>query len=87
MGYTPEPLILAEEGDPIRALGRYVANELQRVGDAFVTEMDFIHLSTLAVEPAKPREGMVVRADGVNFDPGSGAGIYAWRAGSWRFLG
>lgn len=35
------------------------------------------------VAPAKPREGMLRQADGTNWNPGSGAGIYRYTGGAW----
>lgn len=36
--------------------------------------------------PAKPREGMIRYADGVSWDPGSGAGLYQYIGASWNKL-
>lgn len=36
--------------------------------------------------PAKPRDGMLKYADGVNWNPGGGQGIYAYYAGVWNKL-
>lgn len=36
------------------------------------------------VAPAKPREGMLVYADGTDWNPGSGAGYYVYYAGAWH---
>jgi len=36
--------------------------------------------------PSNPQEGMVVWADGTNWNPGSGAGLYEYRGGSWQKL-
>ena len=33
--------------------------------------------------PDKPRNGMVVYADGVVWNPGSGEGFYGYEAGAW----
>lgn len=41
----------------------------------------------LAMPPLKVREGMIVAADGVNWNPGAGAGLYLFRDGSWWKLG
>jgi hypothetical protein len=38
------------------------------------------------VAPAKPREGMLVYADGTDWNPGSGAGYYVYYAGAWHPL-
>lgn len=37
--------------------------------------------------PTKVVEGMVAWADGTTWNPGSGAGIYHYRGGVWRYLG
>ena len=37
--------------------------------------------------PARPRDGMYRNADGIEWDPGSGAGLYRYGAGAWHFLG
>lgn len=34
-------------------------------------------------EPSKPREGMLVIADGVAWDPGAGKGAYEYKTGAW----
>ena len=37
--------------------------------------------------PDKPREWMIRCADGVNWNPGHGAGLYQYRSGVWHPLG
>lgn len=39
------------------------------------------------VAPSKPRDGMVVFADGVKWNPGSGQGFYGFYNSAWHFLG
>jgi hypothetical protein len=34
-------------------------------------------------EPDKPREGMIVYADGTDWNPGSGKGSYEYRGAAW----
>lgn len=46
-----------------------------------------INLAELNRAPAKPRDGMVVLADGTNWNPGSGQGFYGYYNGSWKRLG
>lgn len=41
------------------------------------------YLEVQHVEPEKNREGRVVFADGVDWNPGSGAGLYEYRGGTW----
>jgi hypothetical protein len=36
------------------------------------------------VAPGKPREGLLVYADGTDWNPGSGAGYYVFYAGAWH---
>jgi hypothetical protein len=45
------------------------------------------HVDTTYVAPAKPREGDVRLADGTAWNPGSGAGVYAYYGGAWAKLG
>ncbi len=78
--YVPEPL-LGEEN-----LVEYIQRELQRISEAFegvkAVELDEIHTA-----PLRPRNGLIILADGTNFDPGSGAGFYGYSNGAWAFLG
>jgi hypothetical protein len=67
--------------------GQPVERELGSISQAMQSPNAALFLTPLAVAPLKPREGMVVMANGTNWNPGSGAGFYGYRAGSWRFLG
>ena len=80
--FVPEPVTKSLE--EIRA---YIERELYRVGDSMHGETEALFLVELHVEPSKPRDGQVVFADGVDWNPGSGAGYYGYRASAWRFLG
>jgi len=51
------------------------------------TATDTVQLQPQSVAPAKPRAGLLVEADGTNWNPGSGAGLYIYRAGAWVFIG
>lgn len=37
--------------------------------------------------PSRIFEGMLVYADGISWDPGSGEGFYRYDGSSWNFLG
>ena len=37
--------------------------------------------------PIRFHEGMLIYADGTNWDPGTGIGLYQYRGGSWVFIG
>ena len=68
------------------AIVEYLDDELQKVQESleYATE---VRLEELNREPARPRTGMLVLADGTNWDPGSGAGFYGYRNGAWQLLG
>ena len=70
-----------------RPSGKRIEDELQDISDAMQSPNEFLLLTPLSVAPKKPRDGVVVMADGTSWNPGSGAGFYGYRAGSWRFLG
>jgi hypothetical protein len=64
-----------------------IAAELAKIAQAMETSDPFITLDTLYAAPNKYREGTIVKADGAVWNPGSGAGVYCRRGGSWTFLG
>lgn len=67
--------------------GGSIDQELRAVAEAMQQPNEALYLAMLYVAPSKPRDGMIALADGTNWNPGSGAGYYGYRAGSWRFLG
>ena len=79
-----QPLVLPQ--DPA-LLSAAVQLELQRLALQMVEPQEYLMLKTLYAAPSRLREGMLVMADGTTWNPGSGAGVYAYRGGSWRFLG
>jgi hypothetical protein len=62
----------------------YVREELRAISRAFA-ETTVLELRTINAEPKRPREGMIVSADGTDWEPdgASGAGIYAYVGGTW----
>ena len=66
-------------------LARWVHDELQQIEKA-LTEFDNLQLPQLNIEPQKPRDGVVVYADGVNWNPGGGEGLYIYFGGTWNKL-
>lgn len=67
-------------------VARYIADELREIAAQF-REVDSIQLEELHAAPDRPRDGMIILADGTDFNPGSGAGFYGRSAGAWVFLG
>ena len=65
--------------------------ELQQVFATIAREQaqqsEYIALKPLYAEPSRSFDGMVILADGVVYDPGSGAGYYGRYGGAWHFLG
>lgn len=61
-----------------------VNRELERIAQqALEPEPIIIYMQTTFAAPAKPAEGMLVRADGVVWNPGAGAGLYERLGGAW----
>ena len=81
MVWQPEPAPLDPQQLPL-----YVEEQLRLLGAA-LEEVSNVQLVELNVEPARPRDGLIVLADGTNWNPGSGAGYYGYQDGSWTFLG
>lgn len=49
-----------------------------------IISQDIIQLTPLAVEPVKKRTGLIAYADGTNWDPGKGEGLYFYDStGAW----
>lgn len=65
----------------------FLREELAKIAQAGDTLDAFIALDTLYAPPKKFREGTIVKADGTTWNPGSGGGVYCYRAAVWRFLG
>jgi hypothetical protein len=78
--YEPGPLPENTED-----LGVYVVTELKRLGNILFNQ-SVMRLEETNTAPAKPRDGDIRYADGSNWDPGSGAGIYWFNGTSWAKL-
>lgn len=69
------------------SLPAFLDQELSNIEQAQYGPVPFVRLEVVHTPPGKVFDGMVVLADGVFFNPGSGAGVYCYRSGAWRFLG
>lgn len=76
----------AGASDNPRVLADWIRTELEYIART-LKEQSEVNLTPLSVEPLKPRDGMVVKADGLLWDPGAGEGVYAYYAGTWSRLG
>ena len=77
MAYSPGMV----PNDP-KLLATFLADELRAISDAISTPA----IEFRNVAPAKPREGMIYGADGTNWNPGSGKGVYCYYGGAWTKL-
>ncbi len=60
-------------------LNQYLIDFERRVQEALENpEVDLINLKPLAVALDKPTSGDLINADGTNYNPGSGAGLYLY---------
>lgn len=66
-------------------LGRYLYDELSKVSAAINQATHSLGVSNK--EPEKPRAGDIYIADGANWSPGSGAGLYRHNGTTWVFIG
>lgn len=72
--------------DP-KQLPAYLDHELSEIERAQNEPVFVLQLGVSHKPPAKFRAGMVVEADGTNWNPGAGAGMYVYRAGAWVKVG
>lgn len=66
------------------ALGQWVEDELERMANEQIDNLQALDLRPTFNPPLRPREGMIVHADGTKWNPGFGAGpYYRSAAGLW----
>jgi len=75
------------KGIPTGTPESYLSFELEKVQRAFADPNEFLLLQNRAKAPERARVGMVALADGTNWNPGSGAGVYCYHSGQWNKLG
>lgn len=79
MGYTPTTF----RGESVEDLAFWLESELTTIARE-LSETTVLELRPLHAEPPKPRAGMIVYADGTDWNPGSGEGVYSYSlAGTW----
>lgn len=78
--YEPKPIL----ANDVPSLQRAVAEELREVAAATVE--DLLALAVKHVEPSKVYIGLIAYADGTDWDPGSGEGMYVYKSGGWTFI-
>ena len=78
--YEPGPIPEQQED-----LGTYLVTELKRLGNIIYNQAAF-RLERIHVEPQRPRIGDIRFADGTDWNPGSGEGVYLYTASGWTKL-
>ncbi len=66
-------------------LKQWCQGEFTRIEREF-SETIALDLRSRHQAPTRPREGMIVYADGTDWNPGSGEGPYYYDGGSWRTM-
>lgn len=79
MVYVPSRMQSIENLDQLRL---YVEEEFKAISRE-LGEMTAVELRPIFAAPAKPREGMLVFADGTSWNPGGGKGAYQYSGGAW----
>ena len=64
----------------------WIRRELQTISESTYGDFPDVQLVERHVAPIKPRTGMMVYADGTDWDPGSGAGVYVYTGSAWSKL-
>lgn len=87
MGYRPAILPPPPRGNPeLNSLYQALTQEFKNLAMELAKDK-FLHLVSQNVAVDNPRVGMVAYADGTNWNPGYGAGIYAYDGAGWVPLG
>lgn len=66
---------------------RWLEGELRAIAEAFNRPELLLKLPLTHTAPDKPREGDIRNADGTNWNPGAGAGVYIFQDEEWVPLG
>lgn len=70
-----------------KGMGDYLETQFSEVEAAIESSQvpDVVEFEELNREPERPRNGMMFFADGTNFNPGSGRGLYVYNGntGAW----
>lgn len=82
MEYQPESFA----GGTQEQLVAWLQQELSKVRQVLNGKQD-AEVRFRTSPPEKVREGLIAAADGVNWNPGAGAGLYLFRDGTWWKLG
>jgi len=71
----------------LQTLAESMRIELGKIALQSSQPINYLALNTIYAAPSRIFEGMIVKADGSTWNPGSGAGCYMYRGGAWQLLG
>lgn len=64
---------------------QYLYDELSRIGNVMKSPT-FLLFDVSHQPPDKPQDGMLICADGTDWNPGAGGGLYLRLSGAWTKL-
>jgi hypothetical protein len=79
------PYVPAAPPQNLEGIPVYLHRELVRIAGVLSNISDNIYEET-HVAPDKPQNGQVVYADGTDWNPGSGRGLYFYKGSTWTFI-
>lgn len=85
MAYKAPPGIPNPEDPSFRV---FLLNELRKIAqESSRINTEEVQFYVHHAEPIKKEAGLAVYADGTDWDPGSGKGLYEYDGSSWNYLG
>jgi hypothetical protein len=79
--YSPRPV-----PQNVNEIPAYLSNELQTIADNENSVSKHLGIEISNRAPTKPYNGQIVYADGTNWNPGSGAGLYYFNGTNWVWM-
>jgi hypothetical protein len=79
----PAPLNLKNLED----VARWGEEVIQAIETAWNEQRKYLELVEIHAEPSRLYDGLTVLADGTNWNPGSGQGVYTYYNSGWHKLG
>jgi len=72
----------------VKELPQFLREELEKIATKNeMVEMEIAAMRVLHSAPPKPRDGWLCVADGSDWNPGSGKGLYRYDGTSWNYCG
>lgn len=81
MAYIPSPPSGVQS---LEELSDWVYRELLRLSES--NEVEWVLFQVRHQAPIRVKEGLVAYADGTNWNPGAGRGLYEYKSGAWSKL-